>query len=152
NLSRARGAEGLDSLYGYVFGDAILRELATVPFRELPRLLRSPMSGLDDEAVFAEAERRRREAAGEEVERREKPAKATTPKLRRDVDEIVALASAHQLSDLRLLRRMVPEEATVVFVLQPYAPLIERTLSPEEEEIFAGLDLLGGAKWISVRE
>jgi hypothetical protein len=47
---------------------------------------------------------------------------------------------------------MVPDRATIVFALQPYAPLIERPLSPEEEEIFTGLDLLGGTKWIAVRD
>jgi hypothetical protein len=68
------------------------------------------------------------------------------------VEEIVTLASDQHLRDLRILRRMAPDEATVVFGLQPYAPLIERTLSPEEEEIFAALDLIQGKKWEVVKE
>ena len=66
--------------------------------------------------------------------------------------EAVTSAAAHQLRDLGLLRRMVPEAATVVFVLQPYALMVDREPSPEEEEIFAALDLIQGEKWDPVRE
>jgi hypothetical protein len=156
NLTRARGAEGVDALYGYVFGDSILRELASAPFQDLARRLRSPVAAASDAEVFAEARRRRLKRIGNRFGRRwgrrEKTTAAKRPKTRREVEEIVRIASVQHLRDLRILRRMVPEEATVVFALQPYAPLVDRTLAPEEEEIFAALDLIQGEKWVAVRE
>lgn len=158
NLTRARGSEGLDALYGYVFGDSVLRELASIPFTELGRRVSKPLRATDDETLFAEADRRRQKleakATGAEWTRRTKRprTKEQGPKIRRDAGEVVAIAAGQQLRDLRILRRMLPDAATLVFALQPYAPLIARTLSREEEEIFAALDLIQGEKWDDVRD
>jgi hypothetical protein len=156
NLTRARGAEGLDALYGYVFGDSILRKLASVPFQELARRLENPLSSTDDLEVVAEARRRIVKRVGNRFgrrwARRRKTVAAKRPKVRREIEEIVELASSQHLRDLRILRRMVPDGATVVFCLQPYAPMLDRTPSPEEEQIFAALDLIQGEKWLAVRD
>jgi hypothetical protein len=59
----------------------------------------------------------------------------------------VAAAAARQLRDLRRLRRLVADGANVVFALQPLAPHTGKELSPEEEELFAILDVLQPNRW-----
>jgi hypothetical protein len=66
-------------------------------------------------------------------------------------DEVVSDAAARQLRDLRLLRRILPSEARVVFGLQPIAWGVRRELSPEEHELFELLDVLQTMRWRRLR-
>jgi hypothetical protein len=61
--------------------------------------------------------------------------------------ETFVAAAERQLRDLRLLRRLVPTQAKIVFALQPLALYTEKELSPEEQELFAALDVLQPARW-----
>ena len=61
--------------------------------------------------------------------------------------ELFADAAARQLRDLRLLRRLVPVEARVVFALQPLALYTDKELSSEEEALFEALDVLQPRRW-----
>jgi hypothetical protein len=63
------------------------------------------------------------------------------------LDEIVAKAAARQLRDLRLVRRLVPDEARVVFGLQPIAWSTNKEWSPEEVALFEALDFLQPQRW-----
>jgi hypothetical protein len=136
NLMRARGdADGLDPLFGYLFGDRHLRAVASVPLRKLARLVTDPEAAKKKGALLAEAQRR----LGE------RPTYAL-----RSPGEAVSVAAAQQLRDLRLLRRMVPGEATVVFALQPHA-FDDRTRSLEEAEILALAQQIRGAQLTALR-
>jgi hypothetical protein len=64
-----------------------------------------------------------------------------------ETSEILADAAARQLRDLRLLRNLVPSRARVIFALQPLAPYTGKELAPEEEELFALLDVLQPNRW-----
>jgi hypothetical protein len=55
------------------------------------------------------------------------------------------------LRDLRLLRRLVPVEARVVFALQPLALYTDKEASPEEREIFEALDVLQPRRWPALK-
>jgi hypothetical protein len=62
---------------------------------------------------------------------------------REDPEAILAEALAFQLRDLRALRRMVPDEAEVVFALNPFA-LKSKQLTEEEKAILETLEVIHG--------
>jgi hypothetical protein len=97
-------------------GDADLR-------RELTRRLRRRMSRSNPPAPG---------------ERRARSKKKPEP----DPDEVVDTAATLQLRDLRALRRLVPDDAEVVFALQPVAAHTGKELTGEERELFESLDVM----------
>jgi hypothetical protein len=151
NLASAGRGPGLDPLFGPQFVDVYLRELAARPVRELARLSGNPLATFDDIALLVElghrltARLRRRLAwirkqPAAPAPRRRKPGRGSP-------NEVTASAADRQLRDLRALRRLVPDEATVVFALQPFAAKVEKQWSSEEDEIFAALDVVQGRQW-----
>lgn len=163
NFATARGAPGLDPLFGPMHHQMQLGALATVPIDKLARLVDDPLAQFGERKLRDEVKRRRRKRRRRRfrpVYRLEKrvrgrfsrdaaaPAKlARAPKEPEDTDAIVADAAARQIRDLRLLRRLVPAEARVVFALQPIVLHTEKELSPEERELFDVLDLLQPGRW-----
>lgn len=130
--------------------------LAGISIDRLARLVKDPLGSTPDADLRGELRRRRR--------RRLRPVRRLAKRVRGrlgrapeatvervgpapDPAEQIAAAAARQLRDLRLLRRLVPDAATVVFALQPLAPAAGKALSPEEEELFAILDLLHPGRW-----
>jgi hypothetical protein len=164
NFSTARGAPGLDPLFGPMHHEAHMARLASVPITRLAGLVNDPLGHFGDRALRRELSRRRRERWARRLRpyrrlvkrirgRFSKPAPEPAPRARPSAPtvEIVAGAAARQLRDLRLLRRLVPTEARVVFALQPLAPYTAKQLSPEEEELFAALDVLQPGRWPELR-
>ena len=159
NFSTARGAPGLDPLFGPMHHEAHMARLASVPITRLARLVDDPLGTFSDRALRRELSRRRRWRLYLRVRRYRrlekrirgrfappKPAPSQPPPAE-PTAEVFAEAAERQLRDLRLLRRLVPDAARVVFALQPLALYAERELSPEEEELFAALDLLQPGRW-----
>ena len=163
NFATARGSPGLDPLFGPMHHQLQLGRLATVPLDRLARLVDDPLGQfgarrLREELGQRRHKRRRRRfrplyrfekrVRGRFSKSEAQPAKASpAPKPPEDTDAIVADAAARQIRDLRLLRRLVPAEARVVFALQPIVLHTEKELSSEEQELFDVLDLLQPGRW-----
>jgi hypothetical protein len=160
NFSTARGAPGLDPLFGPMHHEAHMARLASVPITRLARLVDDPLGSLGDKALRRELARRRRLRLHKRVRpyrRLEKrirgpfssaaPEPEPRPRPPEPTPETFAEAAGRQLRDLRLLRRLVPTPAKIVFALQPLAPYTEKKLSPEEQELFAALDVLQPGRW-----
>lgn len=167
NFATARGAPGLDPLFGPMHHQQQLALLATVSIAKLTRLIESPFRPYRD-AVLRRELRRRRERRNRQRFRlaydlekrirgrlRRSPASAAPPRPARaeprtdeeNLEELVAAAAARQLRDLRLLRRLVPDTATVLFALQPIAIQTGKAWSAEEQELFELLDVLQPGRW-----
>jgi hypothetical protein len=160
NFSTARGAPGLDPLFGPMHHEAHMARLASVPITRLARLVDDPLGSFGDRALRRELSRRRRrrlELRVRPYRRLEKrvrgrfaaPAEeAPPPTASADpTGDVFLEAAERQLRDLRLLRRLVPTAAKVVFALQPLALYTDKELSPEEEDLFAALDVLQPNRW-----
>jgi hypothetical protein len=160
NFSAARGAPGLDPLFGPMHHEAHMARLASVPITRLASLVGDPLSTVGDKALRRELTRRRRWRLYKRVRpyrRLEKrirgrfaeaaPEPAPPPRPPDPTRETFADAAERQLRDLRLLRRLVPTQAKIVFALQPLALYTEKALSPEEQELFAALDVLQPGRW-----
>jgi hypothetical protein len=157
NFSTARGGGGIDPLFGPMHHEAHIARLANVPITKLARLVDDPLGRLPARRLRRELRRRlawrlyRRVRPFRRLEKRVRgrfsaPA-AETAAPAPDAPPDVSAAAARQLRDLRLLRRLVPSEARVVFALQPLAPYTDKQLSLEEEDIFAALDVLQPGRW-----
>jgi hypothetical protein len=160
NFSTARGAPGLDPLFGPMHHEAHMARLASVPITRLASLASDPLGTFGDKALRRELARRRRRRLYRRVRpyrRLEKrirgrfagavPEPAATPSPPEPTPDTFAEAAKRQLRDLRLLRRLVPAQAKIVFALQPLAPYTGKELSPEEQELFAALDVLQPSRW-----
>jgi hypothetical protein len=152
---------GVDPLFGSTYDDARLRILADFSIPKLARLASDPVARLNDRALRRELRDRRRSR----IRRRFGPVRRLKKRVRgrfappappppavpgapdEGLNEIVAEAAARQLRDLRLLRRLVPDEARVVFGLQPIALSTNKEWSPEEVALFEALDLLQPQRW-----
>jgi hypothetical protein len=137
-----------------------MARLASVPITRLARLVDDPLGHFRDPALRRELSRRRRKRWSRRLrplrrlEKRirgrfsaaaEEP--APRPALPEPTTQAFLDAAARQLRDLRLLRRLVPTEARVVFALQPLAPHTQKKLSPEEQDLFAALEVLQPGRW-----
>jgi hypothetical protein len=155
NLATARGAAGLDPFFGPMHHEAQLRVLADVSIAKLSRLAKRPLTLFEDEELADELGRRQRATLRKASKARSAtgtPNPSTTPLGNsRDPVEVMRDAAARQLRDLRLLRNLVPNEAGVVFALQPVAPYTGKQLSDEEQELFALLDLIQPNSWPELR-
>lgn len=160
NFSTARGAPGLDPLFGPMHHESHMARLASVPITRLAGLASDPLGTFGDKALRRELARRRRRRLHRRVRpyrRLEKrirgrfaeaaPESAPRPRPPDPTPQTFAEAAERQLRDLRLLRRLVPTQAKIVFALQPLAPYTEKALSPEERELFAALDVLQPGRW-----
>jgi hypothetical protein len=162
NLSTARGAAGLDPLFGPMHHEAQLRRLASVSIARLSRLAVEPLTLFEDDELRRELRRRRgrrlrtRFPTASQLEKRVRgrfsshiapPTDAPPPEEELDENAIMTDAAARQVRDLSLLRGLVPHKARVLFALQPLAPYTGKRLSPEEEELFALLDVLQPNRW-----
>ena len=163
DFATARGAPGLDPLFGPMHHQLQLGRLSTVPLDRLAGLVDDPFAQFGERRLREELKRRRhkrrrrrfgpvyrfekrvRGRFSKSVPQSEKAPPA--PKQPEDTDAIVADAAARQVRDLRLLRRLVPAEARVVFALQPIVLHTEKKLSSEEQELFDVLDLLQPGRW-----
>ncbi len=137
-----------------------MARLASVPITRLARLVDDPLGHFGDRALRRELARRRRARWARRVRpyrRLEKrirgrfspaaPEASPQPSPPEPTGDVVAGAAARQLRDLRLLRRLVPAEALVLFALQPLVLYTGKKLSAEEEELFAALDVLQPRRW-----
>jgi hypothetical protein len=161
NFATARGAPGLDPLFGPMHHQAHLGMLASVSITRLARLVNDPLALFGDRRLRKELKRRRDarirgrlrpvNQAVKRVRGRFAQAAPALPKAspptQEDAEGMVAAAAARQLRDLRLLRRIVADGARVVFALQPLSPHTGKRLSPEEEELFALLEMLQPNAW-----
>lgn len=164
NFSTARGAPGLDPLFGPMHHENHMARLASVPITRLARLVDDALGHFSDKAVRRELSGRRRASWARRVrpyrrlEKRvrgrfsapaEEPVQPAPPP--EPTAELFADAATRQLRDLRLLRRLVPVEARVVFALQPLALCTDKELSSEEEALFEALDVLQPRRWPELR-
>jgi hypothetical protein len=160
NFATARGAPGLDPLFGPMHHERHMARLASVPITRLAGLVDDPLGHFGDRALKRELSRRRRAR----LARRARPYRRLEKRIRgrfsgppeerapRPLPEdptpqTFAEAAARQLRDLRLLRRLVPTQAKVVFALQPLVLYTGKRLSTEEQELFAALDVLQPRRW-----
>jgi hypothetical protein len=165
NFSTARGAPGLDPLFGPMHHEAHMARLASVPITRLARLVDDPLGSFGDRALRKELSRRRRrrlELRVRPYRRLEKRARgrfSTAPEAAPEASPapeptaaVFTEAAERQVRDLRLLRRLVPTQAKVVFALQPLALYTEKALSPEEQDLFAALDVLQPNRWPQLKQ
>ena len=160
NFAVAR-ATPLDPLFGPTYLDHPLRRLLAMPVEELVRLVKTAESG-GRLAAIGDADLRRE--LTRRLRRRVSRSKASPPagdRPRRSKkkpepapDEVVETAATVQLRDVRALRRVVPDDAEVVFALQPVAPHTGKELTDEERELFESLDLMQArtTRWPVVKE
>jgi hypothetical protein len=165
NFSTARGAPGLDPLFGPMHHERHMARLASVPIARLARLVDDPLGSFGDRALRKELSRRRRRR----LELRVRPYRRLEKRVRgrfstpveepppppppaHPTDEVFLEAAERQLRDLRLLRRLVPTAAKVVFALQPLALYTEKELSSEEQELFAVLDVVQPNRWPQLKQ
>jgi hypothetical protein len=141
NFSTARGAPGLDPLFGPMHHESHMARLASVPITRLAGLASDPLGTFGDKAL-RRLEKRIRGRFAEAA-----PESAPRPRPPDPTPQTFAEAAERQLRDLRLLRRLVPTQAKIVFALEPLAPYTEKVLSPEERELFAALDVLQPGRW-----
>jgi hypothetical protein len=165
NFSTARGAPGLDPLFGPMHHEAHMARLASVPISRLARLVDNPLGSFGDRALRKELSRRRRRRLQLRVrpyrrlEKRIRGRLSGAPQAAPEAEpqpeptaEVFREAAERQLRDLRLLRRLVPTPAKVVFALQPLALRVEKELSPEEQELFDALDVLQPNRWPQLKK
>jgi hypothetical protein len=126
NLNVAR-ADPLDPLFGASHLDYWLRRLQKVQLEELVDMVKAVRNGRVPRFRTA-----RRPPWG-----KRKPAKPE-----KDLDKSVRTAAAIQLRDLRTLRRVVADDAEVVFALQPVAAQADKELSEEEVALFEAHDVI----------
>jgi hypothetical protein len=148
NFAVARAAP-LDPLFGPTYLDRPLRRLLSMPVEELVRLVKAAETG---GRVAAISDRDLRRELTRRLRRRLSAAKPSPPTTDRprgskqkpepEPDEVVETAATVQLRDLRALRRLVPDDAEVVFALQPVATHTGKELTDEERELFESLDLM----------
>jgi hypothetical protein len=144
--------------------EAHMARLASVPITRLARLVDEPLGSFGDRALRRELARRRRRRLelrvrpyrrlekrirGRFAEARSEHARAgaPAPPEPEPAGDVFLEAAQRQLRDLRLLRRLVPDGARVVFALQPLALYVEKELSREETELFEALDVLQPRRW-----
>jgi hypothetical protein len=145
NFAIAR-AEPLDPLFGPTYLDHPLRRLLATPVDDLVRLVKTAESGgrlamIGDGDLRRELARRwRRRLSGSN--KQTAGGRPRRPKKKPEPDEVVETAATIQLRDLRALRRLVPDDAEVVFALQPVAPHTGKTLTDEERDLFDSLDVM----------
>jgi hypothetical protein len=146
NFAIARAAP-LDALFGPTYLDHPLRRLLAMPVDDLVRLVKTAESGgrlaaIGDGDLRRELVRRLKRnlpRTGKRPDGRpRKPKKKPEPA----PDEVVETAATIQLRDLRALRRLVPDDAEVVFALQPVASHTGKTLTDEERDLFESLDVM----------
>jgi hypothetical protein len=146
NFAVARAAP-LDPLFGPTYLDHPLRRLLAMPVEELVRLVKTAESGgrlaaIGDADLRHELARRlRRRLPGRQKPKAAKPTRSKK-KPEPAPDEVVETAATVQLRDLRALRRLVPDDAEVVFALQPVATHTGKELTDEERELFESLDVM----------
>lgn len=159
NFAVAR-ASPLDPLYGPTYLDRPVRRLLAVPVEELIRLVKTAETGgrlaaISDGDLRRELARRlRRRLPGSKPpasgDRRARSKKKPEP----EPDQVVETAATIQLRDLRALRRLVPDDAEVMFALQPVAPHTAKELTDEERALFDSLDVMQArtTRWPIVKE
>ena len=162
NLATARGAAGLDPLFGPMHHEAQLRSLASVSIARLSRLVNKPLALFENGELRRELQRRRgvrlraRLPLVDQLNKRIRgrfSSGVVTPQAPRPLEEtldtssIMVDAAFRQLRDLRLLCNLVPSRARVIFALQPLVSSTGKQLAPEEEELFTLLDLLQPNRW-----
>ncbi len=139
------GQRPFDPVFGPMVADLYFHKLATLPVAKLLKRLKYPLRTADAAELSDELDRRLRPHTDQGA-----PSKGKRSKSDWSVDH--EAAADRQLRDLRALRRLVPDDALVVFVLQPYAPRVNKEWSPEEQELFALLDDIQGVKWHRLRD
>jgi len=168
NFATAPGAPGLDPLFGPMHHQRQLGALASVSIDELSRLVADPLGQFGEQKLGEELKRRRRKRMRRRfrpvfrLEKRVRGRFSGSPEAEDEDTEVepsaareaagdpaamVVDAAARQIRDLRLLRRLVPAEAKVVFALQPVVLHTDKELSSEEQELFDILDLLQPGRW-----
>jgi hypothetical protein len=146
NFAVARAAP-LDPLFGATYLDHPLRRLLAKPVDDLVRLVKTAESGgrlsaIGDADLRRELARRlRRRLHRAQKAEAGKPGRSKK-KPEPDPDDVVETAATVQLRDLRALRRLVPDDADVVFALQPVATQTGKELTDEERELFESLDVM----------
>jgi hypothetical protein len=154
-------ASPLDPLYGPTYLDHPLRRLLAMPVEELIRLVKTAETGgrlaaISDGDLRRELTRRlrrrlpRSKPSSPSGNRRARSKKKPEP----DPDEVIETAATVQLRDLRALRRLVPDNAQVMFALQPVASHTGKELTDEELALFESLDVMQArtTRWPIVKE
>jgi hypothetical protein len=152
NMTRS-GQRGFDPLFGPMVADPYFPKLSALPVAEVSKRLKNPLRLVETQALSDELNRRLQRLEAESAQgagERSRPSKRKEQKSNWQVDPAAAVRL--QLRDLRALGRIVPDDALVVFALQPFAPRVSKELSAEEEELFALLDDIQGVKWHRLRD
>jgi hypothetical protein len=123
-VSSAIGAP-IDPLFGPNYFDVFLKKLQTVTIEELVHLVWAARKG-----------------RGPRLRRRSYPKGPNPPQGPSDSKTILANAAALQLRNLRALRRLVPDEAEVVFAFQPSPRQVAKERTEEEVAIYEALDII----------
>ena len=158
-------ASAVDPLFGPTYDEGRLRILASHSISELARLAGDPLGRLGDRELRQELRSRRQSRIHRRLRRVRRLRKRVRGFLSRGapepvrapadsdalLDGVVAEAASRQLTCLRLLRRLLPEEARLVFALQPIAWGTGKELSSEERELFDLLDLVQPVRWHRLR-
>jgi hypothetical protein len=148
NFAVARAAP-LDPLFGPTYLDHPLRRLQATPVDELVRLVKTVETGgrlaaIGDGDLRRELARRLRRRLPRSKPAAQPGRKQARSKKRPEPEPstVVETAATIQLRDLRALRRFVPDEAEVVFALQPVASDTGKDLTEEERTLFDSLDVM----------
>jgi hypothetical protein len=114
----------IDPLFGASFLDSSLRKLQRVSVNELTELVEAAQRGRPPRL------------------NRTPRTKQQEPPPPDHAETIVATAARRQLRHLRNLRRLVPDDAEVVFALQPIAQHTDKELTDAEAAAFEAIDVV----------
>ncbi len=167
-LDRLSGgrATAIDPLFGPGYDEGRLRVLTACSLSRLASLANDPLGSLEDRELRDELWKRRRARISDRMRPARRLRKRVRGRFARpsdepaaplsvddgDLDEIVAAAATRQLRDIRLLSRVVPDGARVVFALQPTIWGVSKELSAEEQELFDLLDVLQPLRWQRLKD
>ena len=160
NFSTARGAPGLDPLFGPMHHENHMARLASVPITRLARLVDDALGHFSDRRLRRELSGRRRARLARRIRPYRRLEKRVRGRFSGPADEPVKPAPRPSrppscsptpppgsCATSGCCAGSCPIEARVVFALQPLALYTDKELSPEEEELFEALDVLQPRRW-----
>lgn len=138
-----------NDLFGPLFAEEHLSELASWPVEELPRLVRGSWQSVSLRLLLEALRMRVWGARSRRNERRAEGAHdgRTDESIRQTLGE----ALNRQRRDLAILRKAVAPWTTLLFAAQPFAGRVRKTLTEEEQRLFEITDGLQERHWQVVK-